>query len=76
MPHSQKFNLQVESVVRKANATLSFISKGLVHKYRDVMLSLYKALVRPHLQYYEQVWAPYLRFAGIERVQRFTRSTR
>ena len=40
------------------------------------MLTLYKALVRSHLEYCEQFWAPYLRrdVLALERVQRsFTR---
>jgi len=51
----------VELVARKANAMLAFISRGLQYKSRDVLLRLYKALVRPHLEYKEQFWAPYLR---------------
>jgi len=43
-------NLQVQSVVRKVNTMLSFISRGLEYKSRDVLLRLYKVLVRPHLE--------------------------
>ena len=73
---SLKVNLQVESVIKKANVMLSFISRGLEYKSRDVLLRLYKALVRPHLEYCEQFWAPHLRkdILALERVQRrFTR---
>jgi len=64
--------LQVESIVRKANTMLSFISRGLEYKSRDVLLRLYKALVRPHLEYCEQLSAPYLRkdVLALEGVQR------
>lgn len=47
---SQRVNLQVESVVRKANAVLAFILRGFEHKSKDVMLVLYKAQVRRHLE--------------------------
>ena len=55
---------------------LAFMSRGLEYKSRDVLLRLCKALVRPHLEYCEQFWAPYLRkdVLGLERIQRrFTR---
>ena len=47
---SLKVNMQVQSAVRKANAMLAFMSRGLGYKSRDVFLRLYKALVRPHLE--------------------------
>ncbi|XP_072107366.1 uncharacterized protein [Mobula birostris] len=73
---SLKVNLQVESVVKKANVMLAFISRGIEYRNRDVMLRLYKVLVRPHLEYCGQFWSPYLRkdVLTLERVQRrFTR---
>ena len=53
---------------------LAFMSKGLEYKSRDVLLRLYKALVRPHLETCEQFWTPKEGCAALERVQRrFTR---
>ncbi|XP_051873382.1 RNA-directed DNA polymerase from mobile element jockey isoform X2 [Pristis pectinata] len=71
-----KVNHQVGSVVKKANAMLAFISRGIVYKSKDVLMRLYAALVRPHLEYCVQFWAPHLRkdVLTLERVQRrFTR---
>ena len=41
-------------------------------KSKDVIVRLYKALVRPRLEFCVQAWCPYLRkdIAMIERVQR------
>ena len=36
-------------------------NKNLEYKSRDGLLRLHKALVRPHWEYCEQFWAPYLR---------------
>ena len=64
--------MQVQSAIRKANSMLAFMSRGLEYKSRDVLLRLYKALVRPHLEYCEQFWALYLRkdVLALERIQR------
>ncbi|XP_059831389.1 uncharacterized protein LOC132397106 [Hypanus sabinus] len=67
---------QVERVVKKAYGLLAFISRGIEFKSREVMMQLYKTLVRPHLEYYVQFWLPHYRkdVEALERVQRrFTR---
>lgn len=46
-----KVSLQVESVIRKAKAMLAFILRSLEYKSTNVLLRLYKVLVRPHLEY-------------------------
>ena len=48
---SQKLVLQVQQVIKKANGILSFIARGMEFKNSEVMLQLYKVLVRPHLEY-------------------------
>jgi len=48
---SLQVNVQVQPAVRKANAMLAFMLRGREYKSRDVLLRLYKALVRPHLEY-------------------------
>uniref|UniRef100_A0A4W3J4I1 Reverse transcriptase domain-containing protein n=1 Tax=Callorhinchus milii TaxID=7868 RepID=A0A4W3J4I1_CALMI len=73
---SQKVSMQVQQATRKANGILAFIAKGLEYKSREVLLQVYKALVRPHLEYYVQFWSPCLRkdILALEGVQhRFTR---
>ena len=73
---SQGVGLQVQQVIKKANRILSFIARGMEFKNSEVMLQLYKVLVRPHLEYCVQFWSPYLRkdILALEGVQRrFTR---
>ena len=58
---SQKPSLQVQQVVRKANGMLAFIVWGIEYKSREVLLQLYRALVRPQLEYCVQFWSLHLR---------------
>ncbi|XP_055492473.1 uncharacterized protein LOC129697841 [Leucoraja erinacea] len=73
---SLKVGMQVQQAVKKANGMLAFIAKGFEYRSGEVLLQLYRVLVRPHLEYCVQFWSPNLRkdILAIEGVQRrFTR---
>ncbi len=54
-----KFSKQCKDAGGKANRMLGFMNRNISFKTKDVILPLYTSLVRPHLEYFVQFWAPH-----------------
>ena len=73
---SLKPAVHIAEKVKKANRFLGMINRTFKHRSKQMMLQLYKSMVRPHLDYASAAWSPHQKnhIDLLEKVQRrFTR---
>ena len=76
MQSDLKVDKQCSKAANEANKRLGMINRNFKCKAREVILPLYKSIVRPHLDYCGQAWRPHYRkdIDKLKKVQR--RATR
>ena len=67
-----KFDKHILNCVNKTNKTLGIVKRSFTYMDKNMFMQLYKALIRPHIEYATVVWNPYLKknIFLIENVQR------
>ena len=70
------FDQHINQVCKKARSISGLLMRTMTCRNWDIMVPLFKALIRPHLEYANPVWSPYKAkyIKQIEQIQRdFTR---
>ena len=72
MNANMKVSEQCRIAASKGNQVLGMIRRNISYKDKSLIVPLYTAIVRPHLEYCIQAWSPYLRkdIDMLEKIQR------
>jgi len=67
-----KFSKHISTKINKANSILALIKRSFEFMDKYLFLKLYTALVRPHVEFANVIWYPYLKkdIISIEKVQK------
>ena len=52
------WNEHIHSCINKANACISWVTRCVISRDSEVMLQIYKSMIRPHIEYCVQLWSP------------------
>ena len=66
------FNSHIDKAINTAKRVLSMSKRAFKYLDKDAMLTIYKALIRPHLEYGNIIWSPKLKkhSKALEKIQR------
>ena len=70
--NNMKVSEQCRIAASKGNQVIGIIRRNITHNEKSLIVPLYKAIVRPHLEYCIQAWDPHLRkdIDMLEKIQR------
>ena len=69
-----KVSEQCEIASSKVYQIIGIIRRSITYKEKQLIVPLYKAIVRPHLEYCIQAWKPY-RKKDIDKLEKIQRRT-
>jgi hypothetical protein len=52
------WNDHITSSINKANACTAWVIRSVISRESEVMLQIYKSMIRPHVEYCVQLWSP------------------
>ena len=52
------FHDYINSCINKANSCIAWVTRSLISRNSEVMLKIYKSMIRPHIEYCVQLWSP------------------
>ena len=66
------FNSHIDKAINTAKRVLSMSKRAFKHLDKDALITIYKALIRPHLEYGNIIWSPIYKkhSIAIEQIQR------
>ena len=66
------FKDHIQEKINKAYSIIGIIKRNFIHMNSNTFVLLYKALVRPHVEYANSVWSPYRKsdILAIEKIQK------
>ena len=66
------FKDHIQDKINKAYSIIGIIKRNFIHMNSNTFVLLYKALVRPHVEYANSVWSPYRKsdMLAIEKIQK------
>ena len=66
------FDIHIDSCIAKSNKLIGLVRRSFVSINKEMFLSLYKSIVRPHLEYGNCIWNPLFKRQSVilENVQR------
>ena len=64
-----KFDLHINDKIKKANSVLGLIYRNFKYMSTNTFITLYKTLVRSHLEYANCIWSP-LRLMDVEKLEK------
>ena len=67
-----KVSAQCGIAASKGNKIIGLIRRTIIYKEKQLIASMYKAIVRPYLEYCIQAWRPY-RKKDIDKLERIRR---